>query len=130
MARIELVFRVFGLVFILFGLFAIGGSILLWGEGFYFTFPKDLDLAIPTADIFVNGPASILTGIGLWRMRKWGYAMAWFTAGLYMYGSVEIFVWAFQDGKLTPEIVIPQSLAVATALFVMVISWKGKDKFL
>ena len=73
---------------------------MLWGQGFYFNFPKNIDLAIPTADIFVNGPASILTGIGLWLVRKWGYSLAWFTAGVYLYASVEIFVWAFQEAKL------------------------------
>jgi hypothetical protein len=43
-------------------------------------------------DVLVNAPASLLAGIGLWRMRKWGYAPGWFVAGFYLYASVEIFV--------------------------------------
>ena len=121
--------KILGIVFILFGIFAIAGSVFLWGEGIYFEFPGDIDLALPTADIFINGPASILTGLGLWKTRKWGYVMAWFTAGIYLYASVEVFVWALQEGNLTPEIVIPQTLAVIVAVIVMYSSWKKKDQF-
>ncbi len=123
------VFKVLGGIFILFGFLAIAGSVMLWGQGFYFNFPKNIDLAIPTADIFVNGPASILTGIGLWRVRKWGYSLAWFTAGVYLYASVEIFVWAFQEANLTPEIVVPQAMAVVVALVVLFVSWNKRDEF-
>jgi hypothetical protein len=129
MKRKTLVFKVLGLLFIFFGLFAIGGSIFLWGAGFYFNFPNGVDLALPSADLFVNGPASILTGIGLWKTRKWGYVMAWFTAGFYLYASVEVFVFAIQDGNMTPEIFIPQSLAVAAAIIVMLVTWKWQDHF-
>lgn len=122
-------FKMLGVLFVLFGTFAIVGSILLWGEGFYFDFPTSVDLAIPTADLFINGPASILAGLGLWKTRKWGFAMAWLTAGIYLYASVEVFVWAVQEGSLTPEIVIPQTLAVIAALAVLLTSWKKRNKF-
>lgn len=122
-------FKILGILFFLFGILAIFGSVFLWGEGFYFDFPADTDLALPTADILINGPASILTGLGLWKTRKWGYAMAWFTAGIYLYASVEIFVWGFQERNLTPEIVVPQALAVLVAVIVIYTSWKKRDQF-
>lgn len=129
MRKSNVEFKVLGILFFLFGILAIAGSVLLWGEGFYFKFPTDIDLAMPTADIFINGPASILTGLGLWKTMKWGYAMAWFTSGIYLYASAEIFVWAVQEGNLTPEIVVPQALAVFVAVIVMYTSWKKRDQF-
>lgn len=129
MRKSNVEFKVLGILFFLFGILAIAGSVLLWGEGLYFNFPTDIDLALPTADIFINGPASILTGLGLWKTRKWGYAMAWFTSGIYLYASAEIFVWAVQEGNLTPEIVVPQALAVFVAVIVMYTSWKKRDQF-
>lgn len=129
MRKSNVEFKVLGILFFLFGILAIAGSVLLWGEGLYFNFPTSIDLALPTADIFINGPASILTGLGLWKTRKWGYAMAWFTSGIYLYASAEIFVWAVQEGNLTPEIVVPQALAVFVAVIVMYTSWKKRDQF-
>lgn len=122
-------FKILGIIFFFFGILALAGSLLLWGEGFYFHFPSDIDLALPTADIFINAPASILTGLGLWKSRKWGFAMAWFTAGIYLYASVEVFVWAVQEGNLSPEIVFPQVLAVIAALVVIFRSWVKRDQF-
>ena len=49
---------------ILLGLFAGAGSLFLWGQGFLFTFPKDVKLASPMADFFINFPVSILAGLG------------------------------------------------------------------
>jgi len=123
------IFNILSIIFMLFGLFAIGGSVFLWGEGFYFDFPLTVDLALPTADIFVNGPVSILAGIGLWKMRQWGFVAAWMTAGIYLYASVEVFVWAWQEGSLTLPILVPQLLAVIAALVVMAVCWKWKDHF-
>lgn len=129
MRSAKVIFKVFGLIFGLFGGLAILGSVFLWGAGFYFDFPPEVDLGLPTADLFINGPASIITGIGLWQMKKWGYVMGWFCAGFYLYASVEIFVWAFQEGNLTPAILIPQTLAVTIAIGLMIISWKRQDYF-
>lgn len=99
------------------------------GEGFYFSFPKEVDLALPSADFFINGPASILTGVELWKMRKWGYAMAWFTSGFYLYASVEIFVWSWQESNMTLSILLPQFLAVIVAFAMMRTCWRWKDHF-
>ena len=124
-------FKILGAVYVLFGFFALIGSVFLWGQGFILNPPAGIDLAFPVADTLINAPASILTGVGLWRMRKWGFALAWFTAGFYLYASVEIFVHAWQDGILTSafEITIPQAAAMLIAAVTMVLSWKNQEKF-
>ena len=115
---------------ILLGLFAGAGSLFMWGQGFLFTFPKDVKLASPMADFFINFPVSILAGIGLWRMRKFGYIAAQFAAGFYIYASVLIFVDMFQGAlPATPEIWAPQTLAVLIGLVLVFGLWQVRDRF-
>jgi hypothetical protein len=125
------IFNVLDIVYFLFGIFTLFGSIFLWGKGFILSPPKSVDLAFPIADTLINAPASIITGIGLWRMKKWGYAAAWFTSGLYLYASTEIFVHAWQNGVLTSalEITNPQTMAVLVAVVTMVLIWRKRESF-
>ena len=118
-----------GLLIVL-GIFAGAGSLLLWGQGFLFAFPADIPLASPMADFFINFPLSVLAGIGLWRMRQYGYVAAQIVAGFYIYASVLIFVDMFQ-GKLptSPEIWGPQALAVLMGLALIFYLWPLRDRF-
>lgn len=130
-AKSTLVFKVFAVVYALFGVFALVGSVFLWGEGFILNPPEGIDLAFPAADILINAPASLLTGIGLWGMRKWAFPLSWFTAGFYLYASIEIFVHAAQEGILATafEITIPQLIAVVVALATMLLTWRNRQSF-
>lgn len=123
--------KTLALLLILFGIFAGIGSLFLWGQGFLFAFPRDIPLATPIADFFINFPASVLAGVGLWRMRRFGYVAAQFVAGFYLYASVLIFVEMFQ-GELpsSPEIWGPQGLAVLVGLALVVYLWPLRDRFL
>jgi len=121
---------ILSILLVLFGLAALFGSLFLWGEGFILNFPEGVDLGLPAADILINAPASILTAIGLWGMRRWGKYMAWFTAGFYLYASVEIFAHYAQLGELSKiEITLPQIVAVIVAILVMIVSWKYCERF-
>jgi hypothetical protein len=118
-----------GLLVVL-GVFAGLGSLLLWGQGFLFTFPSDVPLASPLADFFINFPLSVIAGIGLWRMRHYGYIASQIVAGFYLYASVLIFVEMFQgDLPLSPEIWAPQTIAVLIALFLIFYLWPLRDHF-
>jgi len=115
---------------ILLGVFAGVGSLLLWGQGFLFAFPADIPLASPMADFFINFPLSILAGVGLWRMRHYGYAAAQIVAGFYIYASILIFVDMFQGRlPLRPEIWGPQAFTVLIGLALVFYLWSLRDKF-
>ncbi|MBN1262697.1 MAG: hypothetical protein JXB35_18590 [Anaerolineae bacterium] len=114
----------------LFSLFAFTGSVLIWGEGFILDPPPDVDLTYPIADLVVHIPAAIIAALGLWQMRAYGYAAAYFVAGFYTYASVEIFVHVFQEGPpYALEILIPQILAVLVAIALVVYLWRIRDRF-
>jgi len=127
---VPLPIRILAVVLFLFGLFAFFGSVFLWGEGFILQFPPGVDYAFPITDILVNAPASIIAAIGLWKLRRYGYVAAQFVAGFYVYASVEIFVEVIQSGPPYPvEIVVPQVLAVAVAIALVVYLWRVQELF-
>jgi len=118
-----------GILF-LFGAFAFIGSLFMWGEGFLFSFPPGADYRFPVTDILVNAPASIIAAIGLWQGRKFGYIIAQFVAGFYVYGSVEIFVMVFQaPPPYQMEILIPQVAAMIVAAFLIFYLWRLQKSF-
>jgi hypothetical protein len=117
-------------VLILFGLFAFFGSLFMWGEGFLFSFPPGVDYSFPITDILVNAPACIITAIGLWQGERYGYIAAQFTAGFFVYASVEIFVMVFQEPPPYPlEILIPQVMAMVVAYFLVFYLWRIQGLF-
>lgn len=122
--------KALSVVLFLLGLFALWGSLTLWGEGFLFHFPEGVDFGFPITDILVNVPASILASIGLWKLKRWGYVASQFVAGFYVYASVEIFVRMIQEGPpYGAEIFAPQALVVLVAFGLLFYLWRAQDLF-
>lgn len=122
--------KILSILLFLFGVFAFVGSMFLWGEGFILSFPEGVDYSFPIADILINAPASIIAAIGLWKLKRYGYAVSQFVAGFYIYASVEIFVDVAQAGPpYLMEIIFPQILGVVVAIFLVFYLWRVKDLF-
>ena len=122
--------RILAIMLFLFSLLAFFGSLFMWGEGFLLTFPQGADYRFPITDILVNAPASMIAAIGLWRMRRYGYVASQFVAGFYIYASVEIFIEVVQTGPpFAIEIIIPQVIAVAVAVILVVYLWRIQELF-
>jgi hypothetical protein len=120
--------KILAVLLFLFGLAALFGSLFMWGEGFILSTPGDYSFAIP--DIFINAPASIIAAIGLWTMRRYGFILSQFVAGIYLYASLKIFVMAAQGNlPATVEIILPQALAVLVALALIFYLWPLQDRF-
>lgn len=120
---------ILGYILILVGIFAFVGSVLLWGEGFILDPLPDTELVFPITDILINTPASIIAGIGLLKVKKWGKMMAWFVSGFYIYASVEIFVQVLQEGDFPLEIIVPQVFAVIVAILLMRVTVQYEEVF-
>ncbi len=122
--------RILAVLLFLIGLFAFFGSLFMWGEGFLLSFPEGVDYRFPVTDILVNAPASIIAALGLWGMRRYGYVASQFVAGFYIYASVEIFVEVAQSGPpYAIEIIVPQVIAVAVAVILVVYLWRIREMF-
>jgi hypothetical protein len=121
---------VLALLLALFGVFAFVGSVFLWGQGSVFAAPEGTDIAFAVTDIVVNAPASWLTAIGLWQLRRFGYLGSYFVAGFYVYASVYILVEVFQGGApYAIEIAGPQLFAILMAVALLIFPRRYKDRF-
>lgn len=116
-----LVLKVLSGLLMAFGIFAFGGSSFLWGQGFILDPPAGMSVALPLADILINAPASIIAGVGLWRLRRYGYLAGYFVAGFYLYASTFIIVEAFEQHPADFwAILVPQVLAVVVAMALLI----------
>ncbi|MFQ5762337.1 MAG: hypothetical protein ACE5PO_04805 [Candidatus Bathyarchaeia archaeon] len=122
--------KILAVLLFVFGVFAFVGSLFLWGEGFLFYFPEDVDYSFPLADLLVNAPASILAGVGLWKLKRYGFVASQFCAGFYLYASVKIFALVGQgDLPVSIEGILPQAIAVVAAFFLIFYLWRVQDLF-
>ena len=114
--------NILSLMLLLTGIFAIIGGLYTWGEGFIFNAPTGTDLRIFIADILIAGPFSILASLGLWKCKLWGLLFSWFVSGVYLYGSVAVYVMIFQNGSPYPfELILPP--LAGTCLSFVLIFW-------
>jgi hypothetical protein len=74
------------------GVFAILGGLYTWGDGLIFSQSDLLEVLIPWADILLTGPLSIICGIGLYSQKKWAFPLGLFISGIYVFGSVLVFI--------------------------------------
>jgi hypothetical protein len=61
--------RLFGILFLFTGLFAIVGGLCTWGTGNIFFQKELINVLIPWADILLTGPLSIVCGYGILKKQ-------------------------------------------------------------
>lgn len=72
------------------------------------------------ADIILAGPLSILASIFLWKSNLWGLLLSWLVSGIYLYGSVVVYVMIIQNGPPYPlELIFPPIIGVGLSLILL-----------
>jgi hypothetical protein len=99
--------RLFGILFILTGIFAIAGGLYTWGDGNIFSQTELLTVLIPWADIFLTGPISLLCGYGILKKLSWGNILGLITSGIYIFGSVLVFITIFWNRNYSILLIVP-----------------------
>jgi hypothetical protein len=109
--------RLFAWLFLSTGIFAIVGSLFTWGRGWLF-YQKDLTISlIPLADLIFTAPLSLLAGYGIWAKKSWGIVLGLVTSGVYMFGSVQVYIMVFWKVPPYPLLlVIPPLFGFGIAL--------------
>ena len=118
--------KIFSLMLLATGIFAIVGGLYTWGKGPIFSAPLGTDLKLFISDIIIAGPFSIIATIGIWKCRYWGLLFCWFVCGVYLYGSIAVFVMLIQEGApYSLELIIPPIFG--TLLSIMLLIWTKKN---
>jgi hypothetical protein len=112
------------------GLFAILGALYCWGAGPLFMAPASANTQLYYAEVFVCGPASIIAYAGYRKLRRWGLLASFASAGIYIYGSVMVYVSVFQGGFPFPlHLVIPPIFGLFISVMICGWSYKHYDLF-
>ncbi|MBK6953102.1 MAG: hypothetical protein IPO32_14205 [Crocinitomicaceae bacterium] len=99
--------RLFGILFILTGIFAIAGGLYTWGDGNIFDQNELVKVLIPWADIFLTGPVSIIAGLAVLKNKSWGQTLGLATSGIYVFGSALVFISIFWNNDYSVFLIIP-----------------------
>jgi len=84
--------KIFGILFLVTGCFAIVGGLCTWGVGNIFFQQQLENVLIPWADIILTGPISLIAGYGILKKRNWGLLLGLCTSGIYVFGSLLVFI--------------------------------------
>ncbi len=116
--------RLFGILFLLTGVFAFVGGIYTWGTGLLFV-QSDLSKSlIPWGDIIITAPISILSAVGLFNKKKWGEKLGLASSGIYVFGSVLVFVEVVWTANYVYKLLIPSIIGFMIGLSFIIKSIK------
>lgn len=99
--------KLFGILFILTGFFAVLGGLYTWGDGSIFKQQELLKVLIPWADIVLTGPLSWLGGFGIIRGKYWGRVLGLVISGIYVFGSVLVIINMIWSADFSVFFIIP-----------------------
>lgn len=92
----------FSWLFLSTGIFAIVGALYTWGAG-PLREARDLSAAlIPWADLLLTGPLSLLAAFGIIRRRSWGTLLGLLCCGIYLFGSLLVYITLLWQGPPYP----------------------------
>ncbi len=118
------IYSVFAWLFFTTGLFAIVGSLFCWGEGWLFNQFNLSNGLIPLADLILTTPLSLIAAYGLWFKKVWGVYIGLLTSGIYIFGSVLVFITVIWKGSPYPvQLIIPPvaGLLIAISFFTLAV---------
>ena len=99
--------KLFGILFLATGCFAIVGGLCTWGVGNIF-FQQELEnVLIPWADIILTGPLSLICGYGILKKQHWGQILGLCTSGIYVFGSILVFISIFWNKDYSACLIVP-----------------------
>lgn len=99
--------KLFGILFILTGIFAILGGLYTWGDGNLLTQSELVKVLIPWADVIFTGPLSIICGNALLKNRHWGRDLGLALSGVYIFGSILVFISIIWQHNYSIFLIIP-----------------------
>lgn len=99
--------RIFGILFLLTGIFAVVGGLYTWGDGSIFIQQELSKVLIPWADIILTGPISVICGYGILKNRNWGQILGIGISGIYVFGSILVFISIYWNKDFSACLIVP-----------------------
>ncbi|WP_371805315.1 hypothetical protein [Candidatus Lokiarchaeum ossiferum] len=103
------------------GIFAIVGALYRWGDGPIFNAPAGTDLQLYITDMLITAPATIISGIGFQKLKKWVVISGIFTSGILIYGSALVYVDVILNGApYLLKLIIPPIFGISLSIAIMI----------
>ncbi len=99
--------KLFGILFLLTGFFAIVSGLYTWGDGSIFDQQELEKVLIPWTDIILTGPLSLICGYGILKNQNWGHILGLCTSGIYIFGSILVFISIFWNRDYSACLIVP-----------------------
>jgi len=119
--------KTFGILFIMTGIFAIAGGLYTWGDGSIFSQTELLTVLIPWADIILTGPISLISGYGILKNLNWGRILGLFTSGIYILGSVLVFITIVWNNNYSVLLLVPSIFGLLIGVGFVVFTIREKS---
>lgn len=104
------------MLFTLTGVFAIVGGLYTWGDGSILAQSELVKVLIPWADIVLTGPLSLVCGYGILKVRYWGRVLGLITSGVYMFGSLLVFISVIWNKDYSLFLLVPATSGLLIGL--------------
>ena len=99
------------------GIFAIVGALYTWGEGPLYYQDDLLTALVPWADLVITGPISILAAYGINTKKHWGMIAGLLACGIYLFGSVLVYITLIWEGAPYPlQLALPPLAGIAISI--------------
>jgi hypothetical protein len=124
--------KTFAWLFFLTGVFAIVGALFTWGIGWLFKQTELNTSLLPIADLIIAGPLSIISSYGLFRKKTWGVILGLLTCGVYVFGSVLVYIQVIWIGSpYNFQLIIPPffGIGISISFFICVLTSNKKKQF-
>ena len=108
--------KIFGILFILTGIFAIVGGLYTWGDGSILSQSELVRVLIPWGDVILTGPLSIIGGYGILKKKPWAEILGLNISGIYIFGSLLVFISMFWNNDYSIFLIIPAVSGLAIGL--------------
>jgi hypothetical protein len=89
----------FGYMFLLTAIFSLVSSLFAWGQGWLFSVNELNLFLMPMADLIVTTPLSLIAASGILNGRKWRFKLGLIASGVYIFGSVLVFITLVWQGS-------------------------------
>ena len=108
--------KLFSILFILTGVFAICGGLYTWGNGNLLTQTELVKVLKPWADVILTGPLSIICGYSILKNRYWGLVLGLVVSGIYIFGSILVFISIIWQNNYSIFLIIPATSGMMIGL--------------
>ena len=112
------------------GIFAFIGGLYSWGNGPIWNMLATNQSSQYLTDMLIVSPISIISGFGIYNLKRWGLISGIFCAGLYIYGSILVYIdILLSPGPIPFDLIIPPVFGIGVSIVILFTAFRHQNEF-